>query len=89
MTTKEKPDILYALDFTHVSGSYEDSEKRNVCGCCGSYYVVLPNELEDIQKTVKEMYEALKVIHNDSAFPYLRQQTRESVHKALNKAEGK
>lgn len=52
--------ILDLLDFPTPHVGYEDKEKREVCGCCGTYYVVQPGELKDIKSTVTKLYEALK-----------------------------
>ena len=44
--------------FIKVNVGYEDREGRDVCGGCGSYYVVSPREAEANQA----MYEALGTI---------------------------
>ena len=40
-----------------VNTLYKDGEGRNVCGNCGSHYVVSPQEAE----AYKAMYEALEI----------------------------
>lgn len=48
------------FDFNKPHVGYEDSEKRHVCGCCGTYYVVQPGELTELKEIVTDLYEACK-----------------------------
>jgi predicted RNase H-like nuclease (RuvC/YqgF family) len=36
--------------FEKVNTAYEDENGRNVCGCCGSYYVVTPRKVKEIEE---------------------------------------
>ncbi len=54
--------ILDLLDFNTPDVGYEDMEKRDVCGCCGTHYVVSLGELADIKERVTGLYEALGTI---------------------------
>ena len=79
---------LRLLNYLKVRTLYEDREKRDVCGDCGSYYVVSPEQLEHDKGIVKDMYEALKGIVADLE-NIVQPSILEATLEALKKAEGK
>ncbi len=89
--------IQNALKFPAVNGAYQDSKGNDICGSCRSHYVVGIEELQEIQKTVNDMYEALKALMERQEMEDGRVVVRacpstEAVaqgFKALAKAEGK
>ena len=58
----ESAELLDLLDFLTPNVGYEDEKHRDVCGCCGTYYVISPSELADVKKRVLAMYKALKKV---------------------------
>lgn len=50
------------LDFDTPDVGHEDRAKRNVCGCCGTYYVVGYEEPAEIQEIASNLYEACKEV---------------------------
>ena len=52
------------LDFDTPNVGYEDKEKRSVCGCCRTYYVVGLNDLDEANETLTVLYEALTLIYS-------------------------
>lgn len=77
------------LNFNEVHTAYEDKEHRNVCGGCGSNYVVTYSALEEAQEITFEMYEALKAIQFFSSKGWLELSldVTTAVNNALAKAE--
>ena len=80
------------LDFPRPNVGYQDSDGTNVCGCCGTYYV-LENvgEVEHIGEVVNDLYVACKGIVDwfeqqgfDRELPQFR-----TLQAALAKAERK
>ena len=51
---------LDLLDFSTPNVGYEDMEGKDVCGCCGTYYVVSPEELAEAKEAVFDLCDAIK-----------------------------
>ena len=75
------------LDFSTPNVGYETVDKQDICGCCGTYFVVSPGELAHAQEVMKEMYEALKVMPKYKSD--IGEYAFDVITKALAKAEGK
>lgn len=83
-----------------VYTAYQDGQGRDVCGCCGSYYVVTPEQASKLEAAL-DMYEALKGIidertrciehqpHRPVREVYNIDEVDRIARKALAKAEGK
>ena len=52
--------IANLLDFNTPNVGYEDADKRDVCGCCGTHYVVGVEELSEVAQIVTDLCEACK-----------------------------